>query len=378
MSRRTCLNAIHPSIESLESRQFLCADHGLAATTAGYSVPAAMTAAVGPTSTATTTASTAPTVNTRAAGGSWTTGPSSPIAIGEAAAGVINNKLYVVTQANTRTLRYDLVTKVWSSTAVPARPVHGDHHSAEVVNGKLYLIGGLTEYRGLTEPAGKVQIYNPATNTWSLGAAMPWKGGSVSTAVVNGKIYAAGGIIDSKPGAHAGTGSTTQVARYDPATNKWTMLAPMPVGVNHAAATTNGSRIFIFGGRTGANVLGNGINTAQRYDIATNTWISSNTSTLIKPLPLTRGGMGKAVFHNGEVYVFGGETLNGSGATSQRVYRRVDIYKPATNTWRIGTPIPTAVHGTFPVLWSGKIYLPGGGTFAGFSQSKILQIYTPG
>jgi hypothetical protein len=31
--------------------------------------------------------------------------------------------------------------------------------------------------------------------------------------------------------------------------------------------------------------------------------------------------MGKAVFHNGEFYVIGGETLDGPGATEDNVYR---------------------------------------------------------
>lgn len=45
-------------------------------------------------------------------------------------------------------------------------------------------------------------------------------------------------------------------------------------------------------------------------------------------LPQARGGMGKAVFLDGEFWVFGGETLNGAGANPRGTYDRVDIYDP--------------------------------------------------
>jgi N-acetylneuraminic acid mutarotase len=351
-------------VERLEPRTLLCGYH------TGDDTGAAPAPATDP------FAATVALPATRAAGpGSWASGPQIPTAVGEAAAGVIGGKLYVVSQATRATQRYDFATRQWSTVA--QRPIHGDHHAAEVLNGKLYLIGGLTEYRGLTEPAGRVQVYNPATNSWSFAADLPWKGGSVSTVVIGGRIYAAGGIVNSKPGQHAGTGSTTQAARYDPATNKWSPLPNMPRAANHAAAGTGGAKMFVFGGRGGTNTLGNGFATTQVFDPAANKWTSSDTSASVKALPVGRGGTGKAVYHNGEYFVFGGETVNGPGATSQKVYNRVDIYNATTKTWRLGKPIPTAVHGTYATAFGGKIYLPGGGTFAGFSQSRLFQAYTP-
>ena len=53
---------------------------------------------------------------------------------------------------------------------------------------------------------------------------------------------------------------------------------------------------------------------------------------MIVPLPFGRGGTGRAVFYQGELYVFGGETLNGAGAVAGNVYNRVDVYDPALTT----------------------------------------------
>lgn len=150
----------------------------------------------------------------------------------------------------------------------------------------------------------------------------------------------------------------------------------MPHGRNHAAAATDGALLYVFGGRGGGNTLANGSDTVQIYNFTNNTWISSATpGSLLAPLPQMRGGMGKAVFFNGEFFIFGGETSTGDGATAQRVYNRVDIFRPASNSWRLGTPMLTARHGIYPVLYGNRIYVAGGGTVAGASSTDLFEIY---
>ncbi len=293
--------------------------------------------------------------------GVWDSAAKMPISLGEVSSGVINGIVYVVGEANNATLAYNVATGTWSTVAI--RPFVGNHQAAEVLNGKLYLLGGLG---GGAD--GKVQIYDPATNKWSLGANMPFAAGSSSSAVINGEIYVAGGII--------GSSTTNQVAKYNPSTNTWTVLAPMKQGLNHSASGTDGSKLYVFGGRDGANVVANGFNTVEIYDPATNTWISSlDAGSSLKPLPQARGGTGKAAYLNGEFYVMGGETQNGAGATSNHVYDRVDIYNPQTNTWRVGTPMSTARHGIFPVVYGGEIWVAGGGLKSGYGNSNVFEVF---
>src|SRR5260370_301903 len=217
--------------------------------------------------------------------GTWHTGAPLPIAAGEVASGVINNVLYVLGAATNATMAYDLSTGIWRSDLAP-RPILGDHHGAEVINGKFYLFGGLN---GGGAAAGRVQIYNPVTNSWSLGTSAPYAAGSVATALIGGKVYMAGGIV----------GSTTveTAAVYDPATDTWASIASMPAGRNHAAASTDGQKLYIFGGRIGGNVPSVGFNYGQIYNTASNTlqW-SGQTRSAIPPLPQPRGGMSKAAF----------------------------------------------------------------------------------
>jgi N-acetylneuraminic acid mutarotase len=292
----------------------------------------------------------------------WEMGPAMPVSLGEVASGIIGNTLYVVGEDNTATVAYNLSSGTWNSTTLAARPFPGNHHAAEVVNGRLYLFGGLSN-----GSEGKVQIYNPVTNSWSSGANMPFAAGSGASALINGEVFVAGGIVAGQ--------SVTQAAAYNPATNTWRPIAPMPRGLNHAASATDGSKFYVFGGRTGGNFVSNGEDTVQVYDPASNTWTSNVTGDPLAPLPQARGGMGKAVHVAGEFYVIGGETQTGAGATANRVYDRVDIYNPTTNTWRLGEPMPTARHGIFPVVIGGRIHVAGGGIVAGHSSSAVLQTY---
>lgn len=293
---------------------------------------------------------------------SWFSPASMPVAMGEVASGVIGNTLYVVGESSDSTLAYDLGTGQWNGSNDLAKRTHaGNHHSAEIIDWKLYLFGGLGD-----GSEGTVQICDPPSDNWTLGADVSFSIGSTSTALIDGKVYLAGVII--------GATTTNQAAIYDPVTDLWAPIAPMIEGVNHAATATDGVRFYVFGGRTGRNVVGDGFDYVQVYDPSSGAWTSS-VQGIIAPLPEPRGGTGRSVYLSGEFFIFGGETSTRLNANSEGTYDRVDVYEPATNTWRQGVPMPTARHGIFPVEHAGVIYLAGGGTSAGFGQSNLLEAY---
>lgn len=295
---------------------------------------------------------------------SWFVLDSAPVALAEVGAGVIGDTLYVVGENNNATLAYDLGTGQWSgANDLAKRPFAGSHHATEVIDGKLYLFGGLG-----ANSVGKVQIYDPAADQWSAGADIPLAVGSATSVLIGGKVYLAGGVL--------GNDSTDAAFVYDVASDQWSTIATLPREINHAASATDGTKFYIFTGRDGGNQESNGFNTVQIYDPATNTWESSDDlGSPLAPVPEARGGMGRAVYLNGEFYVIGGETKDSPAADANNVYDRVDIYNPATNTWRIGTPMPTARHGIYPVEHAGVIYIAGGGIKAGISSSNLLEAY---
>lgn len=295
----------------------------------------------------------------------WEPFPAMPTAIGEVAGGIIGDRLFMVGDSR-ETLAFDIRSGHWDPMVTnPQRISFGDHHAAEVFDGRLWLIGGL----GGGE--GEVQVYDPVTKRWAIGPRMPFATGSAATAVIGGMIYVAGGIV--------GDTTTRQAVRLDPATMTWTPIAPMPRGRNHVASGTDGARFYVFGGRGPGsgdrNVVANGYADVQVYDPATDRWTASDSGPGSPvAMPQARGGMGKAVFVDGEFWVFGGETLDGPGATKQNVYNRVDVYSPASNTWRAGPPMPTARHGIFPLLHGKRIIVAGGGTRAAYSISGVVEV----
>lgn len=301
------------------------------------------------------------------AAGGWQALASMPRQLGEVSAAVIAGEVYLVGKGHPHTLRYSPGTNTWVDN-LQWRPHKGDHHGAEAYAGKLYLIGGFKQ-----SSEGSVQIYDPQTNSWTLGAPMPFAAGSVSTALIGGKIYAAGGIVGS-------AFTTTECAVYDPLLDSWTSLAPMPFGRNHTAAGTDGTRFWIFGGRGpgsgDTDFVANGFADVQIYDPRTDTWRHSGQAPVrLPPLPIGRGGLGKAVWLGGEFYIFGGETDDGPGATPNGVYARVDVFSPALGRWRSAAPMLTPRHGHYPLRLGGDILVPAGGVVSGGSSTDVVELY---
>ena len=96
-----------------------------------------------------------------------------------------------------------------------------DSLSTSVVNGKIYAIGGWTGGMDANAKFTKtVGEYDPIKNIWTKKADMPTARGA-STCVVDGKIYAIGGYGN-------GVVAVPSIEVYDPATDKWTKKDDMP------------------------------------------------------------------------------------------------------------------------------------------------------
>jgi hypothetical protein len=99
-----------------------------------------------------------------------------------------------------------------------------------------------------------VEEYDPATDTWTRKADMPTAREALSTSVVNGKIYAIGGVTTS--GSYLST-----VEEYDPATDIWTRKADMPTAREAPSTSMVNGRIYAIGGW-----VSRAISTVEEYD----------------------------------------------------------------------------------------------------------------
>ncbi|MGW9432768.1 Kelch repeat-containing protein [Streptomyces decoyicus] len=161
-----------------------------------------------------------------------------------------------------------------------------------------------------------MEIYEPNKKAWKTAATMPTKRTRmVVTAGTDDKIYAIGGY-----GASANKGPVATAEVYDPRTGKWSRLASMPSPLGQTAGATGlDGRIYVFGGDTSFGP-GSQSAIAFAYDPKTNSW------TKIAPLPEARNTHAAAIGGDGRIYVMGGDT----GTTEQTLgaTRRVDAYTP--------------------------------------------------
>jgi N-acetylneuraminic acid mutarotase len=90
--------------------------------------------------------------------------------------------------------------------------------SSAVVDGKIYAISGASALVA----ANWVEEYDPAADTWTWKTDIPTARTKPGIGVVNGKIYVIGGI------RNLWGVSISTVEQYDPATDTWTAKASMP------------------------------------------------------------------------------------------------------------------------------------------------------
>ena len=161
-----------------------------------------------------------------------------------------------------------------------------------VVDGKIYAMGGMTSGSNFwSDVHCSVEVYDPQTDTWSNKSDMPTARVWFTTSVVEGKIYAIGGILVTKEVL-----STVEV--YDPATDTWTTKSPMPTPrAGHVAAVVDGI-IYVIGGgsfETGKE----GYTLVEAYNPSTDTWSTT------EDIPAKRA-FACADTMNGKIYVLGG------------------------------------------------------------------------
>jgi hypothetical protein len=143
-----------------------------------------------------------------------------------------------------------------------------------------------------------MDIYDPATDTWSAGPAMPTARNEFGSVVVNGILYAIAGMTDAGP--------TKAVEAYDPSTNKWASKASFPVFDFWTAgmATALNGRIYVCGGAKVLGTFDQGAapsNSVYVYDPASDSWTASTS------MPIAHA-LNTAVTNAGKIYVFGGDS----------------------------------------------------------------------
>ncbi|MFC5850071.1 Kelch repeat-containing protein, partial [Deinococcus petrolearius] len=203
-------------------------------------------------------------------------------------------------------------------------------------------------------------------------SALPDQPQGVSEAqgrALNGRLYTFGGF-DSLKGCCT---PTNRAYVYDPATGRWTPLAPLPDrGVTHAGLATDGENFYVVGGYAAdAAWTGQvfGTRAGWRYSVRDDTY------TRLPDLPVERSG-GQLEYLNGQLHYFGGTNL----ARTQNVgdHFVLDLRSGATG-WRVAAPLPLPRHHLGSAVLGGLIYAVGGqqGHDSQLVTQSAVQVYDP-
>ncbi|MFZ0749514.1 MAG: protein kinase, partial [Pyrinomonadaceae bacterium] len=268
-----------------------------------------------------------------------------------AAVATMNGRLYVASgNDKSGTINeldeYDPATGKWTSRA--PIPTARTGVGAAGINGRLYVFGGCTHNSDCRIGTTNVlEVYDPASNSWSVKSPMPTARSLMASAVIAGKLYVAGGRGPCPP-----CSGYDKLEIYDPVTDTWeTAKAPLPTAHTSPGGAALDGKFYVVGGvLTPGEELVNPQRLAM-YDPATDKW------SLKAALGIPRSSIGLAAIH-GQLYAIGGVTTIGPSSA-------VEAYDPSSDEWLPKAPLPAPRALLQPVAIDGIVYVVGSGDSQG-------------
>ena len=171
---------------------------------------------------------------------------------------VVNGKIYAIGGSAPNHIRkkkpwrldsvevYDPTTDTWAKANKMNHARSGP--AVSVVDEKIYVMGGTGWPQIPLHPGpflSSIEVFNPKTNQWREIGDMPTAKSGHTASVINGKIYVMGGYFRGL-GQHTKDFKTIEI--YHPRTDRWTQKPDMPVAkVGHKTEVISGN-IYIFSG----------------------------------------------------------------------------------------------------------------------------------
>jgi N-acetylneuraminic acid mutarotase len=222
--------------------------------------------------------------------------------------------------------RYDPVSNTYN-TSLPSYTIPTYFHASAYLNGKIYRIAGAaigTDFH--------VEVYDIATNTWSMAANYPFANHNLMAVALDNYIYAGGG-----------NASPDKTYRYDPSTNVWddAAIADLPAGRSSAASGAYNGRWLLAGGDVNFATS----NSVIAWDPATNTW--DNLPNMLQARDNLEGATAGQSF-----YAVAGDFGPGNPSTDNQQYTEMPCVTatptptasatPTATVTPFATPTPTA------------------------------------
>lgn len=267
----------------------------------------------------------------------------------------------------------------WVRKANSVKP-RSDLSESIVYNSKLYTFMGFNDSKRHCDPTS--EVYDPATDQWTELAPIPNNESRTHqrAILIDNTIWQIGGRIGQNPGP-----LTNNIWIYNISSDSWSkgpdLIDPAtkkPLPWAAGGAVLLGRTLHLFGG-----FVYNACNNDQStYHLTLNVdeWLANPTNpakwaNYLAPLPIKRNHFSTLVL-GGKIYVMGGQFGHDCGGGQEQRFSHV--YDPATDTW---TELPLLPDGRSHAEGAsfaagGKIYILGGQDGEGKS-TDLVTIFDP-
>jgi N-acetylneuraminic acid mutarotase len=203
---------------------------------------------------------------------------------------------------------YDPATNAWSSAGT--LNIARDWHTAALLpSGKVLIAGGFGTGGSGSVPLSSAEIYDPATNTWTLASPM-----SIARAVFTATPLPSGKVLVTGGDTNPLTAASAEV--FDPASGTWTPVSSMShMRAYHSATLLPSGHVLVAAGIN----LGTWVLDAEIYDPVSNVWHAAGTMSTPRQFHAAVG------LPSGKVLFVGGNNAGGAIAS-------VELYDPTTTT----------------------------------------------
>lgn len=273
---------------------------------------------------------------------------SSPIARVEALTAVIGARLYVFggfergLRASTRSDLYNPETDTWDRIADLPMPVT---HAGVAIDGPhVWVAGGfIGDHPG--RATDLVWRYDSLTNRWDAMPSLPEPRASAPLVRHGRYLHYFGGLLSDR---ETDSGDHWRLNIDSP--SSWEPRAQMPAPRNHGAGIELDGLIYMIGGQHGHDRTFEDVASVHAYNPATNAWQE------LSPLPSGRSHFEPGTFTTrGKIVIFGGRS------NTRRVLYDVTAYDPMTDAWTALVPMSVPARAPTAALVGHRVLIGMGG-----------------
>jgi hypothetical protein len=270
---------------------------------------------------------------------------------------------------------YSIESNTWTTSTPLPRAMN--HINAAVVDGRIYVLGGLAD-SNQSAPAwravGDSFVYTPSLGRWETLPTIRASDarGSAAVGVYGSLIVLAGGMTDLELSDAGAQNSVDDVSIFDTKKRRWLHLPRrarrLPEARDHAGGAVVGEKMYVLGGRVqGQENIRGTVFVIDLEDLGAG-WKISRAR-----MPTPRGGVAAGVIDE-EVYVFGGE---GNREVESGVFDQIEAYDTVRDCWEDAGRMRLPRHGTYAVGVGERIYVPGGGILQSAGLVADFDVFNP-